>query len=88
MTVTIADVIRTLIQEIASEQDIELPDDFGGDSVLLDSGLDSLAFAILVAGLEDELGYDPFVLMETPVYPRTLDEFIAVYDKFSEHRLT
>ena len=32
-----------------------LPDDL----VLLDSGLDSLGFAVLVARLEDELGIDP-----------------------------
>ena len=35
------------------------------DLVLLDSGLDSLCFAILVARLEDELGVDPFRLPTT-----------------------
>jgi acyl carrier protein len=53
------------------------------ETVLLESGLDSLGFAILVARLEEELGYDPFVLMEVPVYPRTLAEFIEIYQRFA-----
>lgn len=53
------------------------------DTVLLESGLDSLGFAILVARLEEELNYDPFVLMDEPVYPRTLAEFIEIYQRFA-----
>jgi len=34
------------------------------DLVLLDSGLDSLGFAVLVARLEDKLGVDPFTASE------------------------
>jgi Phosphopantetheine attachment site len=47
---------------------------------LLDSGLDSLCFAILVARLEDALGYDPFTMSDDVEFPVTLGEFIAVYD--------
>ena len=64
-------VIET-IQRIVEEQGITLTQALVDDTVLLQSGLDSLSFAILVAELEEKLGYDPFVLMETPVYPRTL----------------
>lgn len=49
------------------------------DDVLLESGLDSLAFAVLVTRLEDSLGHDPFTEMDEPVYPRTLGEFVDVY---------
>jgi acyl carrier protein len=48
-------------------------------SVLLETGLDSLGFAVLVTRLEDSLGYDPFTEMEDPVYPRTIGDFVAVY---------
>lgn len=48
--------------------------------VLLDSGLDSLGFAILVARLEEELNFDPFVEMEEAVYPTTFGEFVAIYE--------
>ena len=53
------------------------------ETVLLESGLDSLGFAILVARLEEELGYDPFVMMQEPVYPRTMGEFIEIYQRFA-----
>jgi len=48
--------------------------------VLLDSGLDSLGFAILVARLEEELSLDPFSSMTNAVYPRTLVEFVTIYE--------
>lgn len=55
-----------------------------GDTVLLNSGLDSLGFAILVARLEEELGFDPFVEMEEAVYPTTFGEFVAIYENRSK----
>lgn len=47
--------------------------------VLLESGLDSLCFAVIVARLEDELGFDPFAT-ETVDFPVTLGEFIKSYE--------
>ncbi|ODP99261.1 hypothetical protein [Salinivibrio sp. SS2] len=51
------------------------------EQVLLDSGLDSLGFAILVALLEEELDFDPFQEMDEAVYPTTFGEFVAIYEK-------
>lgn len=67
------------IAEAAEIRGAEIKAQVTDDTVLLDSGLDSLGFAILVTKLEEELGYDPFVLMAEPVYPRTLGEFVAIY---------
>ena len=53
------------------------------DLILLESGLDSLGFAVLVALLEDELGYDPFQLSDTAVYPRTFGEFHQMYKQYA-----
>lgn len=50
-------------------------------TVLLDTGLDSLGFAVLVTRLEDALGYDPFTDLEDAVYPRTVGEFVSVYQR-------
>ena len=50
------------------------------DLVLLDSGLDSLGFAVLVARLEDKLGVDPFTAAEDAVFPVTLGDFVKVYE--------
>lgn len=47
------------------------------------TGLDSLAFAVLVATLEDSLGFDPFVLEKDPRYPETVQEFTDLYKKYS-----
>lgn len=50
------------------------------DLVLLDSGLDSLCFAILVARLEDELGVDPFTAADGVYYPVTFGDFVKFYE--------
>lgn len=71
------------ITETAEARDTAIKGQLQDDTVLLESGLDSLGFAILVATLEEDLGYDPFVLMDEPVYPRTLGEFVAIYERFA-----
>jgi hypothetical protein len=50
------------------------------DLVLLDSGLDSLCFAIIVARLEDVLGVDPFSTDEEVTFPVTVGDFIRCYE--------
>lgn len=75
--------IVAAIHEAAEMRDLDIHSKLEDDTVLLDSGLDSLGFAVLVARLEEELGYDPFVMMEEPVYPRTLGEFVSIYKRFS-----
>lgn len=50
------------------------------EDVLLESGMDSMGFAILVTSLEEELGYDPFALSEDPTYPATLGQFVEFYE--------
>jgi acyl carrier protein len=51
------------------------------DTVLLESGLDSLCFAILVARLEDKFGFDPFAASDEAVFPVTLGDFFRLYQK-------
>jgi hypothetical protein len=47
---------------------------------LLDSGLDSLCFAIVVARLEGLLGVDPFSASEDVLFPATFGEFVRFYE--------
>jgi len=56
------------------------------DVVLLESGLDSLGFAILVATLEEKLEFDPFTMMDEPLYPSTFGEFVAIYEKMNPNK--
>ena len=73
--------IRRVFGEVwATENGTEVPE-LTTDTVLLDSGLDSLGFAIFVSSLEDALGYDPFTLSDDAYYPQTFGEFIAFYEK-------
>lgn len=50
------------------------------DLALLDSGLDSLGVAVLVARLEDRLGTDPFTGAEDVQFPVTLADFVKAYE--------
>jgi acyl carrier protein len=67
------------IQQIADDNRKSLPP-LTDNLVLLDSGLDSLAIAILVARLEEVLGFDPFTESDDVAYPVTLGDFIRFYE--------
>ncbi|HEY5347388.1 MAG TPA: hypothetical protein VIJ72_04280, partial [Rhizomicrobium sp.] len=66
-------------EQVAADQEKTLAP-LGDNLVLLESGLDSLCFAIIVARLEDELGYDPFTASEDVYFPVTLGEFVKFYE--------
>lgn len=77
----IRETIKETFKEVVEQTGAQLKvDNFADDMVLLESGLDSLGFAILVAALELKLNYDPFTLMEEPVYPKTFGEFVHIYE--------
>lgn len=72
--------IRSLFDEtFAMQNDGQAGPELANDTVLLDTGLDSLGFAILVTRLEEELGYDPFSLSTEAYYPQTFGEFLKFY---------
>jgi acyl carrier protein len=48
---------------------------------LVDSGLDSLSFAIIVMRLENVLGFDPFDVEEEVAFPVTFGDFVLLYEK-------
>jgi len=71
--------IRTLFGEVAKEQNktlAPLTDELG----LLETGLDSLCFAIIVARLEDRFGLDPFSADDEIDFPVTVGDFIRLYE--------
>jgi acyl carrier protein len=67
------------MQRIAAEQQVTLPP-LVDDLSLHETGFDSLAFAILVARLEDDLGIDPFTISEDASFPLTVGDFIRAYE--------
>ncbi|MEJ0048898.1 MAG: hypothetical protein WDN04_24415 [Rhodospirillales bacterium] len=50
------------------------------DLKLLDSGLDSLCLAVVVARLEDGLGVDPFSAADETALPVTIGDFVKLYE--------
>ncbi len=73
-------LIEDQMRQVAAEQQKQLAP-LSDDLVLLDSGLDSLCFAIVVARLEDELGEDPFATSEDIDFPITFGDFVRFYDR-------
>jgi hypothetical protein len=66
-------------KQVAHEQAMQLAP-LGDELPLLDSGLDSLCFAIIVSRLETVLGVDPFSENGAATFPVTLGEFIRFYE--------
>ena len=73
-----ADVLDQ-IKQVAIEQDLRLGP-LSDELPLLDLGLDSLSFAIIVSRLESVVGVDPFTANEGAPFPVTLGEFVRFYE--------
>ena len=71
--------ITSMFETVAREQQRHLAV-LSDDLKLLESGLDSLSFALIVARLEDTLGYDPFESAES--FPVTFGDFVRLYESF------
>jgi len=82
---SIKSTVISEIQQIAGEKKKSLPP-LTDDLVLLESGLDSLGIAILVARLEEVLGLDPFTESDDIAYPVTLGDFITIYENAAKSR--
>lgn len=73
----VRDRIAALFEQVAREQQRRLSP-LTDDLQLLQSGLDSLSFALIVARLEDTLGYDPFDDVQS--FPVTFGDFVKLYE--------
>jgi acyl carrier protein len=77
---TIKSTILDMFREVANQQDksvVAIDDNL----VLLNSGLDSLCFAIIVARLEEKLGFDPFSANDNVEYPVTFGDLVRCYER-------
>jgi acyl carrier protein len=71
--------IIAAMKQVAEEQQVKLPP-LTDELSLHETGFDSLAFAILVARLEDDLGIDPFTISEDAAFPLTVGDFVRAYE--------
>jgi aryl carrier-like protein len=74
---SVRESVATVFQQVAREQQRKLAP-LVDDLNLLQSGLDSLSFALIVARLEESLGFDPFDNAER--FPTTFGEFVRLYE--------
>ncbi len=70
--------IVNVFEDVAREQKRRLAP-LSDDLKLLQSGLDSLSFALIVARLEDTFNVDPFEFLEA--FPVTFGDFVKLYEK-------
>jgi len=80
---SVRSIILLQFETVAREQNQKL-EPLSDDLELLNSGLDSLCFAIIVARLEDTLGYDPFNGNDVVDIPITLNDFIKLYENHAK----
>ncbi|MCL2384746.1 MAG: acyl carrier protein [Alphaproteobacteria bacterium] len=76
---SIRETIVTQFKLVATEQKKNLAP-LVDELPLVDSGLDSLSFAIIVTRLEDELGNDPFSASQEVYFPVTFGDFVRLYE--------
>jgi acyl carrier protein len=74
---SIRPTIISVFEEVAAEQKRKLSP-LSDDLKLLQSGLDSLSFALIVARLEDSLNVDPFEAVDS--FPVTFGDFVKLYE--------
>jgi acyl carrier protein len=80
---TVRSTITSQFQQVAVEQERTLAP-LSDELKLVQSGLDSLSFAIIVARLEDSLGIDPFNAADSVDFPVTFGDFVRLYEDFAK----
>jgi acyl carrier protein len=76
---SVRETVLSVFSEVARAQNRQLAP-LTDDLPLLDSGIDSLCLAVIVANLEGRLGTDPFSSAEDIGVPATFGEFVALYE--------
>lgn len=76
---SVRSTIASQFEQVAGEQGRKLSR-LSDELKLLDSGLDSLSFALIVVRLEQELGFDPFDVAEDVRFPVTFGDFVRLYE--------
>ena len=84
IAMNIRSTILGTITQVAEQQGLALAP-LEDPLPLLETGLDSLCIAIIVAQLEDSLNVDPFEAEDDFVFPVTVGDFVALYEHAVAH---
>ncbi len=77
---SVRSTVASQFEQVAVEQKRKLAR-LTDDLKLLDSGLDSLSFALIVLRLEEALGIDPFDVAGDISFPVTFGDFVCLYER-------
>jgi acyl carrier protein len=80
---SVRSTVVSQFEQVALEQKRKLAR-LTDDLKLLDSGLDSLSFALIVIRLEEALGFDPFDESGEMKFPVTFGDFVKLYESKSK----
>ena len=75
--------VTSQFEQVAVEQKRKLAR-LSNDLKLVESGLDSLSFALIVMRLEDALGFDPFDTNDVVKFPVTFGDFVKLYENHTK----
>jgi acyl carrier protein len=76
---SVRSTVTAEFEEVARQQSRKLAR-LSDELKLLDSGLDSLSFALIVMRLEEALGFDPFDAADEVSFPVTFGDFVRLYE--------
>ena len=76
---SVRSIVTSQFEQVALEQKRTLAR-LTDDLKLLESGLDSLSFALIVMRLEEALGFDPFDVTDDVTFPVTFGDFVRMYE--------
>jgi len=71
--------VMSQFEQVAIEQKRKLSR-LSDEAKLVELGLDSLSFALIVVRLEEALGFDPFDVAEEVKFPVTFGDFVKLYE--------
>jgi acyl carrier protein len=73
-------VLRHVFQIAKQHLSVQFPSNAGDDAKLNDYGFDSVAYVALISALEEEVGFIPEAILEGASFPKTVGEFVAMYE--------
>jgi acyl carrier protein len=82
-TMSVRATVTSQFEKVALEQHRKLAK-LSNELRLLESGLDSLSFAVIVMRLEETLGFDPFDVDDDVQFPVTFGDFVRLYENHSK----
>ena len=74
-------IIKVMNEVFSKENDGQVMKNIDDEDILLDLGIDSLAYATVILQLEEDLNFVPFTLAKEAYYPQKFGELVRFYEE-------